>query len=102
MPFVHLKPIPKDGDSYEVRVFLDTPEDPLGPIDEETGQPWKQWAAGCNVRVKDGVATITLIRDVPPGGFQAVRRALREQLGVTEVQGERWKKRVKREVVGRV
>lgn len=101
---MHLTPIPKDGDSYEVRVFTDTKEDPLGPIDPATGQPWKNWAAGCIIHVKDGVATVTLIKDVPPGSFHAVRKAIKEQLGVTElaVAGERWKGRKKREVRGKL
>lgn len=87
--FAHLTLLPKDADNYEVRVWDDTPADPLGPIDPATGQPIKRYVEHCVVSVKDGVATVTSILKVPPGAWWALRRALKAK-GIKLGAGERW------------
>lgn len=87
--FAHLTLLPKDADNYELRVWHDTPDDPLGPIDAATGQPIKRYAADCVVSVKDGVATVSSVMEAPIGCWWAVRRALAAK-GIKLAAGERW------------
>jgi hypothetical protein len=90
----HIDKLPPEKTHYIVRVF----SEPVGPIDPETGQPWKEYDGYCVLSVLDGIAELQGIKTVPPGSFFLLRGDVARQLNLKEIYGYRWENGEKRRV----
>jgi len=83
---------------FEVRWF----SEPIGEIDEQTGQPWKEYDASAVLTVENGIGELSLVQSLedPFKCLKAFRAAWSEQLPhVKEVRWYRWVGKEKKLVV---
>lgn len=92
----HLEELdPKCGSirNFHLRVFDGDP----GPIDHETGQPWKKYAGMCHLQLRGRVCEIKAILHLPdrkkihPARCLALLRGpVADDLDLISMWGERW------------
>lgn len=82
---IHLEKLDPAKTHYIVRHF----KEPLGPIDQITGQPWKKYDGTCVLTLHGNAGEIRGIKSVPMGAFFELRDKLRE-MGLLRLVGERW------------
>lgn len=85
----HLQKLPRDADNWVVRVF----EEPIGPLDPETGQPWKAYAGVGILTVLDSKpeeAEVQALVSVPWKSFFLLRNKIARVLNLKSIFGYRW------------
>lgn len=75
-------------------------DEPLGEIDPETGQPFKDFRCAVNLIVKDGCAEVcAAVAPIPDEAIEAIRTQVVPELGLKEVFWWRWRKKKKRKFI---
>jgi hypothetical protein len=87
--FIHLQFLAEyaGGRYYLGRAF----EEPIGKLDPETGQPFKEYVACANLTVRDECGEIGGCVHVPDEALEAIRVQVVPALGLRELFYYRWK-----------
>ncbi len=85
---LHATALDPGSEHHLIRIFAA----PSGPLEKQTGQPWKPYFATCLVSVKDGVGEVTGALTLPRYSLPPLRD-LGRKLKLRKMWFQRWDER---------